>query len=113
MRIEQSISLESSTGEADMAYGNPFTTDFSRSEKDLPREKMGMLCALRSRKRESFKDRVWMCDKVSDFAITGRTVVSVDKCRMIVMSTGLRPAIRRRVLGPYGVRRRRLLGRQY
>jgi hypothetical protein len=38
--------------------------------------------------------RVWVWLRESDFAIMGMMLVSVDKCRMIVMSTGFRPYVR-------------------
>ena len=77
-----------------IAQGIPLTTFLSSSEMDFPNVKIGMLFAFKSRRRDSLSWRVWVWLRESDFAIMGMMLVSVDKCRMIVMSTGFRPYVR-------------------
>jgi hypothetical protein len=59
--------------------------------------------------------RVWVWLNESDFAIIGRMLVNVERCRIIVMSTGFKPMILvfgGEGSGGYGGGRRRLLGRR-
>ena len=80
---------------------------------DLPNVKMGMLFAFRSLRSEILSWRVCVWLNESDFAIIGRMLVSVERCRIIVMSTGFIPVMLVLEGGEgYGGGRRRLLGRR-